>query len=164
MGLKNRLDLNFVYSCHGKTLMLQMVVRLLCLILAAPARGIGTGYFGLGHNKFFLWITSLSFLAGLIWFSFHLFKVNDLVPKTFPFKSCELVSSLTAALFQTLAWVLLLAGFNWCIGNTICDKRVAAAVFSLVNSIASGFEAYTVAFQAAVNTVSSADQPRSVVE
>ena len=33
--------------------------------------------------------------------------------QTFPFKSCELVSSLTAALFQTLAWVLLLAGFNW---------------------------------------------------
>ena len=35
-------------------------------------------------------------------------------------------------------------------------------VFSLLNSIAFAFAAYTVAFQ--VNTVSSADQARSVVE
>ena len=78
-------------------------------------------------DRFFLWITTFAFSASLIWFCFHLFKVKELVPKVskrfvkiilisfqaFPFRSCELVSSLTAALFHTFAWVLLLAGFNW---------------------------------------------------
>ena len=78
-------------------------------------------------DRFFLWITTFAFSASLIWFCFHLFKVKELVAKVskrfvkiilisfqaFPFRSCELVSSLTAALFHTFAWVLLLAGFNW---------------------------------------------------
>merc|ERR1712088_1109543 len=141
-----RLNIGYFKSFQGIVKIVQLVLGIICMACAAPAKTIDRSgdYFGLGHNHFFLFV-----VVPLIWTFFYLLQVKDTIKVKLPFTfmMLEVIFTLGATVAYIIGWIVILSGFGWCttshkINSTICDARVAAGVFGIFNSIAYGLGTY----------------------
>jgi len=144
-SLEIRLNIGYFRTMPGIIKIVQFVLGVICMALAAPAQGIGFGrnedLFGLGHNHWFLFVVVTCFIVTLIWIFFYLLQIREFVKIKLPFTFLwvEVVYTCVATAFYVIAFIVLLAGFGWCAGRSnICDARIAGGVFAIFNSIAYG--------------------------
>jgi len=150
-SLEIRLNLGYYKILPGIIKLVQMVLGVICMACAAPAKGVGffdrnnSQTYGLGNNHWFLFVVVTCFIITLIWIFYYLLQISEFIKVKLPFSFLwlEVLYTVIATALYVIAFIVLLAGFGWCAGlSTDCDARIAGGVFAIFNSIAYGVGAY----------------------
>lgn len=148
-SLEIRLNLGYFKTTPGILKLVQMVLGVICMACAAPAKGIrytNNQIYGLGNNHWFLFVVVTCFLITLIWIFYYLLQIREFIKVKLPFTFLwiEVLYTVIATGLYVIAFIVLLAGFGWCTAVTDCNARIAAGVFAILNSIAYGAGAWFV--------------------
>lgn len=145
-SLEIRLNVGYFKTIPGIIKVVEVVLGIVCMACAAPAgyRYGGVTFPGEGHNHWFLFVVVTCFIITLLWSFYYLLQLRDSIKVKLPFTfmKVELVYTIITTILYFIAFIVLLAGFGNCPGNTICDARIAGGVFGLFNTIAYGLGSY----------------------
>ncbi|XP_040564822.1 plasmolipin [Lepeophtheirus salmonis] len=144
-----QLDIGYFKTIPGIIKIVELVLGVLCMILASPARTFGYIYsgnkygiylYGEGQNHWFLFVVVTSFIITLLWTFFYFLQLRESIKNNLPFSwlKLEYFYTLITTILYIIAFIVILEGFGYCPGATTCDTRIAAGSFAIFNSIAYG--------------------------
>merc|ERR1711935_772527 len=139
------LNIGYFTTLPGILKIVQLVFGVVCMACGSPAREYVGENYGVGHNHWFLFVIVTSFIITLLWCFFYLLQLREAIVMKLPFSWLwlELIFTAGATVMYCISFIVLLAGFGYCAGNSAkCDARVAAGVFAIFNTVAYGLGAY----------------------
>lgn len=138
------LDIGYFKTLPGILKICQLILGIVCMACAAPARGLRGSSFGIGHNHWFLFVVVTAFILTLMWSFFYFLQMRDSIQANLPFSWLKLEYFYTVVVFilYFISFIVILAGFGWCAGTSWCDARIAAGVLAILNTIMYGLGAY----------------------
>jgi len=139
------LNIGYFTTLPGWVKVAQLVFGIICMACGSPAREYVGETFGVGHNHWFLFVVVTSFIITLLWCFFYLLQLREAITMTLPFSwlRLEFIFTVIATFMYCIAFIVILAGFGYCAGQSAkCDARVAAGVFGIFNTVAYGVGAY----------------------
>ncbi|CAB4061778.1 unnamed protein product [Lepeophtheirus salmonis] len=129
-----QLDIGYFKTIPGIIKIVELVLGVLCMILASPARNFWVRIIG------FLFVVVTSFIITLLWTFFYFLQLRESIKNNLPFSwlKLEYFYTLITTILYIIAFIVILEGFGYCPGATTCDTRIAAGSFAIFNSIAYG--------------------------
>eukprot|EP00096_Caligus_rogercresseyi_P012580 TRINITY_DN5313_c0_g1_i1.p1 TRINITY_DN5313_c0_g1~~TRINITY_DN5313_c0_g1_i1.p1 ORF type:complete len:217 (+),score=1.91 TRINITY_DN5313_c0_g1_i1:127-777(+) len=141
-----QLDIGYFKSLPGIIKLIELGLGILCMILSAPARsyrffnGSQFYFYGEGQNHWFLFVVVISFTITILWCFFYLLQLKSVIKNSFPFSwlKLEYFYTLITTILYITAFIVILEGFGYCPGYSVCDMRISAGSFAIFNTIAYG--------------------------
>lgn len=117
----------------GILLLVELLLAVICMACASPARHPGTSWF--------LFVVVISFIISLLWVFIHLLSINHTLNIGIPWISLEFGYNFGATILYFTAFIVQFSVWGPSL-SSLRSSNIAAAVFGLFNFILYGLGTY----------------------
>lgn len=138
MNVFSWVEINYKYfkTLPGMVKLAQLILGIICLILASPARLPGTNWF--------LFVVIISFIATAIWSFVYLLSIREAINFPINWVLTEFVNTLLLTVLYTVAFIVQISAWSKPYHSNYKNPNMAAGVFGIINAVAYGTGVYLI--------------------